>query len=84
MARWGATEENEMSKLTETALYIGDNGRCFCGRLRCSGSTAFHTGRDLSGQRAHRVTAEELRENADWLVCEGCGYYPSLVPVEAD
>jgi len=61
--------------LKQTALYFGDNGRCFCGKLRCAGASAFYTGRDLSGQLLERVTPRVLAEcRADNFEpkCEGC------------
>lgn len=62
-------------KLKETELYLGDNGRVFCGRLRCAGSTAFASGRDLSGQKVMMIRADDVR--ADGLdpkvfKCETC------------
>ena len=56
--------------LHPSALYVGDNGRAFCGKLRCAGMTAYFTGRDISGQRVARVRpAEALR----WgIACESC------------
>ena len=61
--------------LEADALYLGDNGRCFCGRLHCAGMTAHFTGRDLSGQAVERVTEADQREARRMgvtLVCEGC------------
>ena len=61
--------------LREDELYLGDNGRCFCGRLHCAGMTAYFTGRDLSGQPVHRVTEADHREARRMgvtLACEGC------------
>ena len=61
--------------LREDALYLGDNGRCFCGRLHHAGMTAHFTGRDLSGQRVHRVTEADQREARRMRVtleCESC------------
>lgn len=61
--------------LRDDQIYLGDNGRCFCGRLRCAGMTAHFTGRDLSGQKVHRVTdadRQELRRDGIELVCETC------------
>ena len=62
--------------LREDVLYLGDNGRCFCGRLHHAGASAYFTGRDLSGYRVQRVTAAE-RRNAErmgvTLACEACG-----------
>jgi hypothetical protein len=63
-------------KLKETELYLGDNGRVFCGRLRCAGSTAFASGRDLSGQKLMRVRiADVLAADLDpkEFKCENCG-----------
>lgn len=65
-------------KLSESALYFGDNGRVFCGKLHCAGMTAHFTGRDLSGQR---VTMARDVDKTEWiatvgsaLACETCGY----------
>jgi len=61
--------------LREDALYLGDNGRCFCGRLHHAGMTAHFTGRDLSGQLVHRVTEADQREArrmGETLACEAC------------
>lgn len=62
-------------KLTESSLYLGDNGRAFCGRAHCAGSSAYYTGRDLSGQRVMRVTPDMLTGEFAGLAlaCEGCG-----------
>lgn len=57
--------------LSESSLYLGDNGRCFCGKLRCAGSSSHFTGRDLSGQKCLRIDAATAREHG--LRCEGCG-----------
>jgi hypothetical protein len=54
------------------ALYLGDNGRCYCGEH--SGTTALYTGRDISGQRVEEVTPAVLREFGDFVpACEDCG-----------
>ncbi len=61
--------------LRDDAVYLGDGGRCFCGRLRHAGMTAHFTGRDLSGQRVHRVTEADQREARRLgvtLACETC------------
>lgn len=61
--------------LDETTIYLGDNGRAFCGNLRCAGSTAYHTGRDLSGLRVLGLTPEALRASRVPSVrCETCGW----------
>jgi hypothetical protein len=67
-------------KLRPDRLYLGDNGRCFCGgnNGRCAGSSAYFTGRDLSGQRVHAITPREILEMRAFmgddfrLRCEGC------------
>lgn len=61
--------------LKADTLYLGDNGRCFCGELKCAGMTAHATGRDLSGQKAMAITAEMVKAEpfAASLTCEGCG-----------
>lgn len=64
--------------LAPDQIYLGDNGRAFCGALRCAGSTAYYTGRDLSGERVHGIEPED----ADYMLnvlkspipaCETCG-----------
>lgn len=64
------TARTMVAKLDPVALYLGDNGRCFCDKLRCAGMTAHFTGRDLSGQRVMRVDAATAK--AHGLRCEGC------------
>lgn len=59
--------------LRDDALYLGDNGRCLCGK-HC-GASARYTGRDTSGQKVARVTAADLVEAARdgfVLACETC------------
>ncbi len=66
-------------RLDEQGLYLGDNGRCFCGKQRCAGMTAFYSGRDLSGQRLYRLKPEDDAEgrkmSAEFqgFTCESCG-----------
>jgi hypothetical protein len=62
-------------KLSPSALYLGDNGRCFCGSPRCAGATATYTGRDLSGQRVKRVNAATIKRHG--FKCETCGHRPA-------
>lgn len=67
-----------MAALAPERLYLGDNGRLTCGAQRCAGATAFYSGRDLSGQRMHALTAAEIAELTRMLdgrqpTCEGCG-----------
>ena len=49
-----------MKVLKDSALYLGDNGRCSCGAH--SGTQATYTGRDLSGQPVMEITPDVLRE----------------------
>ncbi len=61
--------------LREDALYLGDGGRAFCGRLHCAGMTAHFTGRDRSGRPVHQVAEADQREAQRLgvtLACEGC------------
>lgn len=58
-------------------LYLGDNGRAFCGTLRCAGMTAHYSGRDLSGQKVEALTAQEAIDNG--IKCERCGKEDHLV-----
>lgn len=70
-----ATKNEPAPVLRPDAIYLGDNGRCFCGRLHCAGMTAHFTGRDISGQPVHRVTEagqREARRLGVTLACEGC------------
>jgi len=60
-------------KLSPTELYVGDNGRCFCGAH--AGCSAMYTGRDLSGHNVMRVTERMALREGVTLSCEatGCG-----------
>lgn len=74
-----------MPKLNPDRLYLGDNGRAFCGALRCAGMTAHSSGRDLSGQRVYKIRPEDIAEHERMsremaphreplpLACESCG-----------
>ena len=73
--RWSAADPKPM--LDEAAIYFGDNGRRFCGSLRCAGISAHYSARDLSGFRVEKAGAAD---NAEWLrmfkrplTCETCG-----------
>lgn len=63
--------------LRERDLYLGDNGRVFCGRLHCAGSSAYATGTTISGHPVERITVADARawhrELGSWPRCEGCG-----------
>ncbi len=62
--------------LREDRLYFGDNGRCFCGRLRCAGMSSHFSGLDLSGHAVDEATQTDVSIfEADNLTlrCEGCG-----------
>ena len=59
---------------TLPALYFTDNGAMLCSKHL--GSSAQHTGRDISGQPIERVTADDARYLASLHVparCEQCG-----------
>lgn len=59
------------SKLRERSLYSGDNGRTFCGKLFCAGTTAYYSGRDLDG-----TSTMHIRSKDGWradIKCETCG-----------
>ncbi len=63
-------------KLNEAALYSGDNGRIFCGALKCAGTSNHFTGRGIGGQRAMKIDAGYLAEAAKLnfaVECEDCG-----------
>jgi hypothetical protein len=53
------------SKLKPGAIYIGDNGRCYC--IDCAGASASLTGHDISGQKIKRITRVDL----DYLLQDG-------------
>lgn len=63
--------------LSEQTLYLGDNGRATCGRMKCAGATAYFSGRDLSGQALVALDARTAIEHG--VTCEGCGMTPRLV-----
>jgi hypothetical protein len=59
------------SVLQSGVVYLGDNGRATCSA--CSGHSARHTGRDLSGQKVTAMNADDLRDlEIESLSCE-CG-----------
>jgi hypothetical protein len=53
-------KDKPKSKLKPNAIYLGDNGRSMCDDSHCAGATASLTGRDLSGQKLHKVTKADL------------------------
>jgi len=64
--------------LDPAGLYLGDNGRCFCGQAYCAGATAYYSGHDLSGQKVEGPLSPEdiaFMEQAIGhpLTCETCG-----------
>lgn len=65
----------QSGKLKADRLYSGDNGRLFCGTLRCAGQRAFFGGaravstRDVLDWAA--LSAEYGTDSA--MSCEGCG-----------
>jgi hypothetical protein len=70
--------------LNSATIYLGDNGRAFCGSLHCAGMTAYYSGRDLSGQAVEPIAhPDDVRAAlAAHIKCEQCGKSPSLVVVE--
>lgn len=65
-------------KIHDDAIYLGDNGRAYCGAHL--GMTARSTGRDLSGQPIYQITPEDVQHGgADILACEDCGKKPSAL-----
>ena len=73
-------------KLRVDRLYIGDNGRIFCGALRCAGQSAHFTGRTIAGQRVRQMTAADAERFETWglvLKCEGCTRSFADVAVQA-
>ena len=69
--------------LKDESLYLTDNGACYCGK-HC-GSSARFTGRDISGQKVHALTVEDVRESIAAYqyepACETCGRTLSFVAV---
>jgi len=72
------------------SLYLGDNGRCFCGAH--AGHSAKYSGRDLSGQQVLRVTPAVVAlsvaaygAEATSLRCEakGCTVLPPSAPARS-
>jgi hypothetical protein len=62
--------------LKPASLYIGDNGRLFCGKAPCAGMSALYTARDISGQPVERITRKMILESGydvDSFTCESCG-----------
>ena len=68
-------------KISDDMVYLTDNGAALCGKHL--GSSARHTGRDISGQEIVPVTPEVAKESVDsygWLPsCEHCGKKASLL-----
>jgi len=54
--------------LIDDELYLGDNGRCFCGKH--AGYSAKTTGRDISGQKVLRIDVKTAA--AENIRCETC------------
>lgn len=71
------SKQISFSPLRADTLYLGDNGRAFCGLLPCAGMTAHFSGHDLSGQAVAALTAREAIDHG--VTCEGCGVQPTLV-----
>lgn len=59
--------------LLDRALYIGDNGRVFCGAH--AGMSARWSGYDLSGHKVARITPAYCKRNGEEIAalkCEQC------------
>ena len=54
--------------LAPDTLYLGDNGRCFCGRH--AGTSAIYSGRDISGQPVERVNVAACKREGFTPRCE--------------
>ncbi len=70
------TTKAKKPALDPNAIYMGDNGRIFCGELRCAGSTAYASGRDLSGKKVIKATARDIADYTSSgfeCKCERCG-----------
>lgn len=59
--------------LDKDRLYLGDNGRCFCGTLRCAGMTSYSSGHDLSGQPVMVIPCGVEADPGRPFRCETCG-----------
>lgn len=61
--------------LVPNRLYVGEDGRCFCGTLACAGMTAFFTGLALDGHPVISLQTIAIVEPLDMseFACEGCG-----------
>lgn len=67
------TKNDLVSVLDDHELYLGDNGRCFCGAH--AGMSARYSGRDLSGQPVMKITFADRVEakRLGWTPqCETC------------
>lgn len=69
-------------RIDDDTLYLGDNGRIYCGEHL--GSSAKHSGRDISGKTIQPVTPEDAKYAADMgipMECEDarCDRTPSLL-----
>lgn len=69
-----AKSEDLKPILLDDELYLGDNGRCFCGKH--AGASARYTGRDISGQEVLHLTKtvleRALRDDQPLPECETC------------
>lgn len=74
----GAVIQFPTPVLDSEAVYLGDNGRAFCGAH--AGQSARFTDRDTSGQPVYRVTPAEAHALQVWhgveIACEQCGKRP--------
>ncbi len=68
-------------RISEAMVYLTDNGAALCGKHL--GSSAKHTGRDISGQEILPITPEIAAEAVSDFgyipTCEHCGHKASLI-----
>ena len=81
----GQRLRGEVPVLDDDALYLTDNGACYCGK-HC-GNSARYTGRDISGQKVARLSVVDIRESIrvyQWEPeCETCGRKVQMIDVVA-
>jgi len=79
----GQRERGEKPILDDEALYLTDNGACYCGK-HC-GNMARYTGCDISGQKVSKLTIADVRASIatyKWEPeCETCGRKLTLIEV---
>ena len=75
----GTSQEDAMKPiLDEDALYMGDNGRIFCGRVTCAGNSAAYAGRTISGHRVRRLSLLDAQAWRDEMISVGCSHLAEM------